>query len=85
MALHIIIGFDGPGNAASPTVVYAGRSKSEADAARLANTTSPRFECFQNARGYQKNNPNFAAPRAESVESVDTPAPAPTHARGRKH
>lgn len=63
MSLHIILGFDSPGSASIPSLVYAGRSGSEAQAA-MAASTSARFEIIRNPITLRKNNPNATANRA---------------------
>jgi hypothetical protein len=55
MGLHVIIGYDGHGNAARPFPVYVGRDKNAALTAEAASN-AVRFERFNNAAGLRKHN-----------------------------
>lgn len=69
MSLYIVVGYDAPGASANPFMVYCGRSGSEKLAA-MAASCAVRFDVFDNAPCYRKNNPNAVRPLA-------APSPAP--------
>jgi len=60
MSLHVVIGFDGPSQTATPSVVYLGRDGSEAESAIKASSVF-RYESFRNPAGVRKHNPNHRA------------------------
>lgn len=84
-SLHIVVGYDGPGASAKPSLVYLGRSGSES-AAALAASNFPRHEIFKNLVGIRKHNSKFSAPAAAAdvdsdsdgseVPAGDAPPPA---------
>jgi hypothetical protein len=68
-SLHIVIGFDGPGNGAKPFPVYVGRLGSEARAA-MEKSDAARFEIFNNVFGLRKSNPRGRKPNPAKVAPV---------------
>ena len=79
MSLHLVIGFDGPSQEATPSIVYVGRDGNEARAA-IQTTTAYRYEMFRNPVGIRKINPNYRppapAPVADEVKAEAKPSKA---------
>lgn len=61
MSLHIVLGYPSRSPSAAPTLVYAGRSNSDARAA-IEKSSHQFHQIFNNPPGLWKHNPRAAQP-----------------------